>query len=116
MIGGFRSETATSQENPNGSTGPRRGPAAEKEPNRLHPKAKRLGRCRSFSHAERLTFADRFALRGQPAGARTDPPTFALAIEPNQVIGGAIARVTCGRGGRRRAEDRHRAADRARGA
>src|SRR5271167_1885762 len=68
------------------------------------------------SHPERLTFADRFALRGQPAGARADPPTLALAIEPNQMIGGAIARVTRGRGGRRRAEDRHRAADRARGA
>ena len=38
---GPRSETATSQENPNGSTGPTSRPAAEKEPNRLHPNAKR---------------------------------------------------------------------------
>jgi hypothetical protein len=36
----FRSETAIGQENPNGSTGPTPRPAAEKEPNRPHPKAK----------------------------------------------------------------------------
>src|SRR5277367_2710110 len=45
-IGGLRSETARGQENPNGSTGPTSRPAAEKEPNRLHPKAKRPNRQR----------------------------------------------------------------------
>ena len=47
--------------------------------------------CEMYSHAERLAFADRRALRGQPAGARADPPALALAIEPNQMIGGAVA-------------------------
>src|ERR1700722_14004889 len=35
MSGGLRSETATGQENPNGSPGPTSRPAAAKEPNRL---------------------------------------------------------------------------------
>src|ERR1700722_1400060 len=37
---GLRSETARSQENPNGWMGPMSRAAAETGPNRLHPKAK----------------------------------------------------------------------------
>ncbi len=41
MNWGLRSETAISQENPNGSTGLNVAAAAEKEPNQVHPNAKR---------------------------------------------------------------------------
>jgi hypothetical protein len=70
-------------------------------PRRSQPtpsKGKRL-RPGSFSHAERLALADRRALRGQPAGACADPPALALAIEPNEMIGGAVAWVARGGGG-----------------
>ena len=46
----LRSETATSQENPNGSTGPMSRPAAEKEPNRLHPNESALGAGIRYPH------------------------------------------------------------------
>jgi hypothetical protein len=51
MSGGLRSGMATSQENANGPGGPTSLPAAEKEPNRVHPNAKapwRLGVDRRF--------------------------------------------------------------------
>jgi hypothetical protein len=38
----FRSEMATRQENPNESSGLSRGAAADREPRRSHPNAKRL--------------------------------------------------------------------------
>ena len=63
--------------------------------------------------AERLTLADRLAFGRKPSHPRADPPELALAIEPHQVVGGAIARVTRGRGGRGGPEDGNRAADRA---
>src|SRR5277367_1962175 len=53
ISGGLRSETATRQESPNGSTGPMSRPPAEKEPNRLHPKATRAS-ARPRSHVGAL--------------------------------------------------------------
>jgi hypothetical protein len=93
----FRAKTARAKKTQTDRPDQGRGPL----PRRSQPtpsKGKRLGPG-SFSHAERLAFADRRALWGQSAGARADPPPLPLAIEPNQMIGGAIARVTRGRGG-----------------
>ena len=53
-------------------------------------------------------------LSSEPADAGADPPALAFAVQPDQVIGGAIAGMTRGSGGRWRAEDRNYAADRAR--
>src|SRR5271155_2905985 len=65
---------------------------------------------------QRLPFADRRAFRREPTGAGGDPPALAVAVEPHQMIGCAVARVAGGGGGGGRADNRNRSTDRARGA